>query len=271
MKITRRGAWCVALVLLPLGEPVRGDRDAGRDAARVGGQEAAATAVTAPTWAKPNHFWFRKNVPGGHIWLAVDALHGVKEPLFDHQRLAIELSLRTGLEFTPLTLPFADPAAQFVVKYDGSNAYIQEGAMAIEFILDGYLWRCDLQIKWDWNRVPPTDYECLSRRPAAPGGSGNASGAASDAPRRSPDGRWEAFVQNHNVAIRPAGNNAAPPTMLTTDGQPDAAYQPGSIQWARDSQALSAYRVGAQVGLSPGVTGNVKSQIARGEWRVTGK
>jgi len=266
MRLTRYMVLNAALALLPPAAPVGGDRDAGRDAARVRGQEAVITAATAPTWAKPNHFWFRRSVAGGHLWLSVDALHGVKEPLFDHQRLAIELSLRTGLEFTPLTLPFADPAAQFVVKYDGSNAYIQEGSMAIEFILDGYVWRCDLQIKWDWNRVPPTDYECLSRRPAAPGG--NASGAGSDAPRRSPDGRWEAFVQNHNVALRPAGNSAAPPTTLTTDGKLDAAYQLGSIQWARDSQTLSAYRVGAEVWLSPGVTGSVKSQIARGEWRV---
>ena len=137
---------------------------------------------------------------GGHIWLNVDAEHGVREPLFDHQRLAIELNLRSGSEFTPLTLPFADPASRFVVKYDGSNAYIQEGAMAIEFVLDGQHWRCELQVKWDWNKVPPTDYECLPRRPVV---------AATDAPARpappstvkSPDGKWEAFVQHHNVAV----------------------------------------------------------------------
>ena len=129
----------------------------------------AGAAVESPlTWAKPDHFWYRKALPGGSVWLNVDALHGVKEPLFDHQRLAIELNLRSGSEFTPMTLPFADPATEFVVRYDGSNAYIQEGAMAIEFILDATQWRCDLQIKWNWNLVPPTDYECLPRRPATP-------------------------------------------------------------------------------------------------------
>ena len=130
---------------------------------------AVTGQVTTPVWAKPDNFWYRKVVPGGHLWFKVDAQHGVKEPLFDHQRLAIELTIRTGIEFTPLTLPFADPAMQFVVKYDGSNAYIQEGAMAIEFVHAGNHWRCDLQIKWDWNRVPPTDYECLSRRPVVAG------------------------------------------------------------------------------------------------------
>ena len=146
----------------------------------------------------------------------VDAQHGVKEPLFDHQRLAIELTIRTGVEYTPLTLPFADPAAQFVVKYDGSNAYIQEGAMAIEFVHDGHHWRCDLQIKWDWNRVPPTDYECLSRRPVAPRTAVGGAGSAGDPERHaSPDGRWEAFVQNHNIAIRPVGTSGPGATLLT--------------------------------------------------------
>jgi len=213
------------------------------------------------TWAKPDNFWYRKAVPGGNLWLNVDALHGVKEPLFDHQRLAIELNLRTGYEYTPLTLPFADPAAEFVVKYDGSNAYIQQGAMAVEFILDGSLWRCELQIKWDWNKVPPTDYECLSRRPA------RAAGARADAPAvPSPDSRWEAFVQEHNVAIRPAGG--AQSTRLSSDGTAAEAYQPGSIRWSADSRTVTAYRVNERVWLSDSVTGNVKALVGRGEWTV---
>jgi len=214
------------------------------------------------TWAKPDNFWFRKAVPGGNLWLNVDALHGVKEPLFDHQRLAIELNLRTGYDYTPLTLPFADPAAEFVVKYDGSNAYIQEGAMAIEFILDGSLWRCELQIKWDWNKVPPTDYECLSRRPAQPGRPRPEPSSV-----RSPDGRWEAFVLEHNVAIRPA-NETGPVKALSRDGSAAAAYQPGSLRWSADSTRLTAYRVHERVWMSEGVTGNAKPFVARGEWAV---
>ncbi len=224
--------------------------------------QTGAIQVTPPVWAKPDHFWYRKAVPGGHLWLNVDAEHGVKEPLFDHQRLAIELSLRTGDEYSPLTLPFADPAAEFVVKYDGSNAYIQEGAMAIEFILDGFLWRCDLQIKWNWNLVPPTDYECLSRRPMQPGARPRVD---ADAPVTSPDGRWEAFVQDHNVALRPKGGAGAA-TRLSTDGTATFAYQPGSLRWSRDSRTLSAYRVDAQVWLSDSVPGSVQSLVTRREW-----
>jgi hypothetical protein len=226
---------------------------------------AAQAPAPSPVWAKPDLFWYRIAVQGGNLWVKVDAQHGVKEPLFDHQRLAIELTIRTGIEYTPLTLPFADPAAQFVVKYDGSNAYIQEGAMAVEFVQGRQQWRCDLQIKWDWNRVPPTDYECLPRRPAAPGSQASVAPTA-PAGRLSPDGRWEALVDNHNVALRPAGGGEV--RVLSTDGSPTATYQSGSIRWSADSSTVSAYRVSPEIWSSPSVTGNVKKLVARGEWRV---
>ena len=216
-------------------------------------------------WTKPDMFWYRKALPDGHVWINVDAQHGVKEPLFDHQRLAIELNLRTGYEFTPVSLPFADPSAQFVVKYDGFNAYIQEGAMAVEFTLDGAPWRCELQVKWDWNKVPPTDYECLPRRagfvgkPSSPWVSGQ---------RVSPDGRWEAAVESHNIVVRPA-NAAGKTVALSTDGIAGFAYDPASIRWA-DPTTVHAYRVSDKVWLSDGVAGNVKALVSKGVWKIGG-
>lgn len=219
--------------------------------------------ATVLQWPKPDLLWYRRAVEGGNLWIKVDARHGVKEPLFDHQRLAIELTLRTGVEYSPLTLPFADPAARFVVKYDGSNAYIQEGAMAVEFVHGGQQWRCDLQIKWDWNRVPPTDYECLPRRPAPLGA---AASPTDPAARLSPDGRWQALIEAGNVAVRPAAGGAV--TRVSSDGSAHAGYQAGSILWSDDSKTLSAYRVNAEVWNSDRVTGNVKALVSRGEWEV---
>ncbi|HUF23403.1 MAG TPA: hypothetical protein VMN81_04680 [Vicinamibacterales bacterium] len=219
---------------------------------------ADVPAISERVWAKPDHFWYRRTVPGGHLWLTVDAKHGAKSPLFDHQRLAIELNLRTGYDYTPLTLPFADPAARFAVKYDGANAYIQEGAMAVEFVLDGRQWRCELQIKWDWNKVPPTDYECLPRGQAGTAPAAVAAGTAAN-PLVSPDGALEAFVENHNVAVRPAGGGAA--TVLTTDGTNGDAYDSGSLRWSGDSRTLSACRLNAAIWQSDGVSGNVEKLI----------
>ncbi len=226
-------------------------------------QAPSGAADTRPVWDKPDHFWYRKPVTGGNVWLTVDALHGVKEPLFDHRRLAIELNLKGGFTFTPLTLPFADPGAQFVVLYDGSTAPIQEGAMAIEFVLDDHTWRCDLQAEWDWGKEPPTDYECQKGDPPQttrmllPAG----------APVRSPDGRWEALIQNNNVAIRRVG--AAEVTrILSTDGTAAQPYEPASLHWSRDSKTVVAYRVSPEVWQSESATGSVKGLVVRGEWKV---
>ena len=186
--------------------------------------------------------------------------HGAREPLFDHRRLAVELNLKSGFEFTPLTLPFADPGAEFVVVFDGSNAPI-EGAMAIEFLLDGHQWRCDLQAEWDWGKEPPTDYECVKGDPVQP-----SARPAAGAPLRSPDGRWEALAQNHNVVVRPARGGAAKP--LSSDGTAALPYDRGSIHWSRDSNTLSAYRVSPEVWKAESVTGSVKDLVLRREFKL---
>ena len=226
----------------------------------------AAAQELPIVWTKPDMFWYRKAVPNGNLWINIDAEHGVREPLFDHQRLAIELNLRSGYEFTPLTLPFADPAAQFVVKYDGANAYIQQGAMAIEFVLDGMHWRCELQVKWDWNKVPPTDYECLPRRPVV---AGQAAAPATPSPpaRVSPDGKWEAIVENHNVAIRAAGTSGKS-VPLSSDGVAGFAYDSASVRWSADSTTVSGYRVSSKVWESDSVSGTVKGEVVKSDWKV---
>jgi len=218
------------------------------------------------TWPKPDRFWYRRALQGGNVWIVVDARYGVREPLFDHQRLATELNLKSGSAFTPLTLPFADPDARFVMKYDGSNAYVQEGARAIEFVLYGYQWRCDLDNKWDWNKVPPTDYECRAREPVAPQSAPSAApGPAGAVP--SPDGRREAFVTGHNVAIRrPAAADAV--SMLSTDGTAEFPYEPGSLAWSGDGRAVTAYRVHRDVFRSDSMTGRVADMVVHGEWAV---
>jgi hypothetical protein len=226
-------------------------------------QVPSSSADVRPIWDKPDPFWYRKPVTGGNQWLQVDALHGVREPLFDHRRLAIELNLKGGYAFTPLTLPFAEPSAGFVVLYDGSTAPI-EGTMAIDFVLDGHSWRCDLQAEWDWGKEPPTDYECQkgdppqSTRILLPAGSW---------PVRSPDGRWEAMVQNNNVVLRPEGG-AEITRILSTDGTAAQPYDPGSLHWSRDAKTVTAYRVSPEVWKSDSVAGNVKSLVVRGQWKI---
>ena len=226
---------------------------------------AVAAQDTTPVWAKADAFWYRKAVTGGHVWLTVDAALGVRQPLFDHQRLAIELSQKSGFEFTPMTLPFVDPAAAFVVKYDGSSVPVPHGLLAIEFVLAGAQWRCELQAEWDWAREPPSDYECTKQdAPPAPRSTMTPAAVAS------PDGKWEAFLSGDNVAYRPAGAKTAG-TALSKDGTPDRPYAAGSIAWSADSKTISAYRADSAIWRSDALTGNVKDLIAKGTWSVSGR
>ena len=92
----------------------------------VAGAAASRAQEIPPLWPKCDAFWYWTTL-NGDFWVTVDAAHGVREPLFDHQRLAIELTQKSGIEFTPSSLPFANPGARFVVKYDGSSVPVPHG------------------------------------------------------------------------------------------------------------------------------------------------
>jgi hypothetical protein len=229
---------------------------------------AGARDATTPTWSKADRFWYHRAAPGGHFWMTVDVQHGVRSPLFDHQRLAIELNLKTGAEYTALTLPFADPDARFVVKHDSKES-LMPGGTAIEFVLDGKPWRCELELKWSWSKDPPTDYECSKRSSAAEDSSASATTPIPLKPVVSPDGRWEAFVQDHNVAIRALKGETPSIRKLSSDGIAGFAYQPASIRWSADGTSLTAYRVSEQVWLSDSlVVGSVREQMVKGAFVI---
>jgi len=60
-------------------------------------------------------------------------------------------------------------------------------------------------------------------------------------PVRSPDGRWEAFIQNYNVAVREVGSREF--TMLSYEGTEGDTYTDRSMVWSPDSRKLAVYRV----------------------------
>ncbi len=205
-------------------------------------------------WARSGDFWYSKPVQGGRAWIHVDALHGVRELLFDHRRLAAEVNAKLETSFAADALPFTDPAFRFTVKYDGSNSFTQEGALAVEFAFDGAVWRCELQGEWDWARTPPSDYYCDKRGEGA---------APSPVPetRRSPDGRWVAAIEKWNIVVRPTLSSGPGAITLTTDGVEGNAYHAGSIEWRPDGSGLRAYKVNDEVWKSDATTGSVKHLI----------
>jgi len=219
-------------------------------------QGLAVNIVDRPTWiGKTNHFWYRKSVKGGNEFVLVDAETLTKKPAFDHEKLAASLSGLTGKKYTAITLPFM--TLTFV-----------ENEQAIEFIADASRWRCGL-----------SDYNCQNRGPAPVGppfannpdeespaeygndvvdGMVDLSPQAQQGtqiqsqqfqppqdqeprPKISPDGKWEAFIQNYNVFIRAKGKKEGFP--LSFDGSEGDYYTLLSISWSPDSRHLVAYCV----------------------------
>jgi dipeptidyl aminopeptidase/acylaminoacyl peptidase len=205
--------------------------------------------VNAPERAvwidKTSRFWYRKSVKGGYEYVLVDAETLAKKPAFDHQKLAAALSesLPSGASgssgadaITALRLPFSE--ITFV-----------DSERAIEVDAGGARWRCDL-----------TSYKC--RKSDAPGGGrfgGRVGGGVGPlgtltgipGPRYnfsqnpdaklSPDGKWEAWVNNFNIWIRPNGKREG--VALSYDGSEGNYYAAASIVWSNDSKMIAAYRV----------------------------
>ncbi len=200
--------------------------------------ETAAGVVAEPAaWIeKTSRFWYRRAVPDGNEFVVVDAATKQKQPAFDHARLASALSVATGRSYKALTLPFA------------RIAYTKD-QHGLDVTVDATPWTCDL-----------SSYTCKKSERR---GEGSESGLPrdcrtlpNDKPLASPDGRWEALVQNFNVAIRPKpaarvdaevpqpGATTAPSlTWLSTDGSDGNCYQLPTLAWSPDSMRLAAMRV----------------------------
>ncbi|MBI1765870.1 MAG: DPP IV N-terminal domain-containing protein [Acidobacteria bacterium] len=210
-------------------------------------------------------FWYRKAVNGGNEFVLVDADTATKRPAFDHEKLAAALSATAGEKFEALKLPFQ--AITFV-----------DNERALTFAAAGSMWRCELADYackktgaapqgppgFGGRRPPMADdedspqeygndvYDGMvdlspqqgQQRQGAQG-RGGLQGPGQNQPeqnfRTSPDGKWEALIQNFNVFIRPKGKTEAAP--LSWDGSEGNYYTLQSIAWSPDSKRLAAYRV----------------------------
>ncbi len=177
-----------------------------------------------------DRFVYRRSVPGGDEYLLVDTVTQTQQPAFDHARLAEALTKALAQPVKPNALPLA--RARFVDK----------GA-ALTFVRDRQAWRCDL-----------TSYLC-SHQDLHDGAAEDDGGYDSTPPAEngaahavpSPDGKWLAFVENYNVALRPAhpkpGTPADQTITLSEDGSEGNYYAISTLAWSPDSKHLAIYRV----------------------------
>ncbi|MFA5909670.1 MAG: DPP IV N-terminal domain-containing protein [Vicinamibacterales bacterium] len=204
--------------------------------------EALAVHVPEPaTWIGTTHrFYYRRSLTDGYEFVTVDADIRQKQPSFDHARLAESLSKAASKAYTAHKLPF-------------QSFTFNDALSAIDMTIDGARWTCVL-----------ADYACRTPELPPPGEirrgiNGPVRGdisAATPRPRLSPDGKWMAFIDNYNLAIRPFGGDPSTSsgssrarsrgdkrTALSTDGSEGNYYDGASIVWSPDSSKLAAYRV----------------------------
>ncbi|HUX34538.1 MAG TPA: DPP IV N-terminal domain-containing protein, partial [Gemmatimonadaceae bacterium] len=176
----------------------------------------------APQWMPGGtRFWYRVTTPRGAEFILVDPEHLRRAPLFDNARLASALSQAADTSVDPATLPFT----MFRFADHGRDE------QRIVFRAHARQFTCDI-----------VRYACTA-----------GDTVPSAVPYvRSPDGKWEAFIRDHNVYVRAAGSTDA--TALTTDGaaldgygeeaeRPTQIIHPTperpTLQWSPDSRRIA--------------------------------
>lgn len=177
-------------------------------------------------------FHYRKTVEDGFAFVEVQTCSLRRRDPFDATKLATALSEATDTTHEALRLPFET----FTYASDSNDT-------AIIVSVAGSSWTCNIGEKGN-----AETYSC-SKLPPRPGNRPRGFGVvrdpkvpANNSPRKSPDGKLEAFVKDHNVVVRSAGSNGTV-TALSQDGTSDDFYDPETIVWSPDSSKLVAYRV----------------------------
>jgi dipeptidyl aminopeptidase/acylaminoacyl peptidase len=168
-------------------------------------------------------FHYRKTVEGGFAFVEVDARTLKRRAPFDAGKLAVALSEATKQSYQPLRLPFE------TFEYANENRAVTVTAG------DGR-WTCGI-VSYACHKAEPED----RNRPRAFGVVRDLTVPADNHARTSPDGKWEALVEDDNVVVRAVGSKDA--TALSTDGTPGDFYDPETLAWSPDSTRLIAYRV----------------------------
>jgi dipeptidyl aminopeptidase/acylaminoacyl peptidase len=195
----------LALVFLPTVVLAQGTRtDYARAEQLLGWNAQELVLHDAPRirWLSGDRFWYRDRAEKGYEFVIADAATGAKRPVFDHVRLAAQLSEAADTTYEPYKLPFRDFT-------------FEDGEKAIRFsVARSKFWKCDL-----------TSYVCTGPDTVA-------HYKTSDV--KSPDGKWLAFERGGNLWMRANDANAtdgagAEEVQLTTDGTAEYGYAVANV------------------------------------------
>lgn len=177
------------------------------------------------TWIDAERYRYRRTTAGGFEFVVRRIGNAQAQPAFDPQKLAAALGSTLGTRIDARRLPFAD------FDYETGERAIRAGVAAGRV-------RCELGTAYHCERI---DAAGSKTRPRAWDVVRDLSVAADNTPHRSPDGRYEAFVQGDNLVLRTLADGAI--RSFSRDGSPGDLYDPETIVWSPDSSRLVLYRV----------------------------
>lgn len=189
------------------------------------GQERGENVPAEPV----TKFWYRSQRSADQTdILVVDMPTGTVSSPWDKTKLAASLSEKLGQ-------PIADNELRInEIRFENATQTWQ-----FNFRDKGY--------RWNPNDNSLSDADKISNNNDTPRRRGGRRGRprSSDAPlQRSPDGKWEVQVDNHNLVLINTADQSRHP--LTTDGNEKYFYE-GVFFWAPDSQRFVAIKTEAEV------------------------
>ena len=178
-------------------------------------EAAAIDMAGTPTWIGTTHrFWYRKLSRGVNEFVIYDADTLQKQTAFDHAKIAASLSKLTNNSYKPGDLSLTQ------LRFDNNLT-------SFTATIDSTTVRCTI-----------ADSACTKIDAPTPG---SAAGNRPTPPARSPDGKWEALINNYNLVLRPIDSRET--IVLSTDGSEGNYYNARSIVWSPDSTKIAVYRV----------------------------
>jgi dipeptidyl aminopeptidase/acylaminoacyl peptidase len=176
----------------------------------------------------------RENEPA-HEYILFDADTRESRLAFDHDKLADALSKALNLPVKPQYLPLAR------LRFTADEK-------SLEFLFHDVRWRCDL-----------AGYVCAKKADLSPDDDDFEGDEYDFTPKAingdalaktSPDGKWQAYVKNYNVVVRPVPQKPdvkaaerGKPIVLSQDGSEDNYYAIGTLVWSPNSKHVAIYRI----------------------------
>ena len=167
-----------------------------------------------PTWIEDTHnFWYVRHTPQGDEYVLVNADKKTKKPLFDQKKFADAVNATMGKDLDP-------------TKLNLGYMRVSKDLSTITFVMDNHTWEYGIKKSTlkDLGQLPEREPEphwmVVSDEKDFP-------------PVPSPDGKYVAFIRNHNVAVRNVATGEV--RELSLDGALGNYYS-SYIQWSPDSK-----------------------------------